>query len=99
MPSSTHSEAIISAMLSSAETLIRERFLEATSYRGENKPIRLSVTHAIDARDDGSYRIKSSVAFGIRLSYGRTEDLTVPKAPAKPSQLRSVPAAAIARAA
>ena len=89
------SDQIIQALQANSQALIRTYFVEVMSYRGINKPYKLSISHVIDPRGDGSYKIKTSIGFGVRFVYHREEGLIVPET-SRPAFSRGTAAVAAA---
>ena len=78
MGHASHSDAIIGALQANAETLLRERWVEAWGYfQGEGKTLSLTLKHTIAPDNTGAYRLKTSIGFGVRLNYSvdQTADL------------------------
>ena len=65
----TESTRVIAALQENSAKLIEENWIDAWGLRtAADEPVKLSLQHTIHPEQDGSYRIKSSVVYGIRVS-------------------------------
>jgi hypothetical protein len=87
MTDKSSSSLIVSSLQQNAEALLRNNWLEVWSlYAGGGRPLRISLCHVIVPRDDGSFRVKTSLSFGLRLTYCEQQELAAP--PSEPSRLQ-----------
>jgi hypothetical protein len=75
MPNQTESARLTAALQQNSAQLIAENMLEVWAYRNGNRALKLSVTHVVNPRPDGSYGITSKIGFGIHIVHGVTSDL------------------------
>ena len=83
------SDQIISTLQTSAQALLRERFVEIWAYSSGNKPVSITVKHTISPADAGGFRLHTTLSFALRLAYSQNADLA-PQQDSKPAFPRSV---------
>jgi len=75
----SHSEQLIFALQGNAKGLLEAHFVECWSYYAAGKPLRITLTHEIRPDDEGAYKLKTCISFGIRLAYSENIDVNLPQ--------------------
>jgi hypothetical protein len=96
----SHSDEIIACLQQSAEALIREHFIELWGYRVGDRPLKISISHTIDPDANGTaYRLKTSISFGVKVSYAQEQNADFGQPAQKPSMFSKGGIAAVRSAA
>jgi hypothetical protein len=69
-------DKLIEALQSSSKLLIEEHWIVCWGYRSHDKPLSITIRHTIDPDAQGNYKLRTSIGFGIRLSY--SQDAALP---------------------